>query len=240
MALIVERLLAARFCRAIARFIHTECFLPHGAELGARMAAGQFEAMGSQPTNKSVFLVSAKGHVQIMRWLALRHSLDWHQVLNGASYGGRLRFLYLATHNGVTNFDEALFEACRGGHRNVAEWIMSKGANFFWNWALCGACEGGHRELAELMISKGADGFHLGLAAACACGHRELAELMIAKGAKNFNRGLRGACGDGHRELVELMISKGADDWSLGLRAACIGGHRELAELMISNGAKSL
>jgi len=34
--------------------------------------------------------------------------------------------------------------------------MIEKGAND-WNWGLQGACEGGHYELAEWMIEKGAD-----------------------------------------------------------------------------------
>jgi hypothetical protein len=48
MTLIAERLLAARFCNAIAHFIHTECFLSLGIKPDARMAAGKFEAVTTQ------------------------------------------------------------------------------------------------------------------------------------------------------------------------------------------------
>jgi len=52
--------------------------------------------------------------------------------------------------------NEGLFRACRGGHRDLAELMIKKGATDL-NWGLEGACEGGHRELAEWMIEKGAD-----------------------------------------------------------------------------------
>ena len=56
---------------------------------------------------------------------------------------------------------------------------------------LGGACDGGHRELAELMIEKGATDWNWGLMDACYGGHRDLAEWMIAKGADPYNRHYR-------------------------------------------------
>jgi hypothetical protein len=46
------------------------------------------------------------------------------------------------------------WNARRGGHRDLVEWMISKGANQ-WNGGLWGACGGGHRDLAELMIARG-------------------------------------------------------------------------------------
>jgi ankyrin repeat protein len=78
------------------------------------------------------------------------------------------------------------------------------------NAALYGACHGGHLELANLMISKGANKFNWGLTGACRDDHLELANLMISKGANNFNSGLYNACRGGHHVLARLMISHGA------------------------------
>ena len=96
---------------------------------------------------------------------------------------------------------------------------------------------GRHRDLAEWMIEKGATCWKGALRRACIGGHRELVKLMIEKGATCWNLALYGACEGGHRELVELMIEKGARDWNTGLEGACIGGHRKLAEFMIEKGA---
>jgi hypothetical protein len=210
MTLIAERLLAARFCNAIAHFIHTECFLSLGIKHNACMAAGQFEALSSRPSGQCVFEISAKGHVQIMRMLAFcRCSFDWNQVLSGASYGGHLQCIHLAINKGASSWNCGLYEACQGGHRDVAEFMISKGANDR-NWALYGACESGHRDLAEWMISKGADDWDCALYGACQGGHRKIAEWMITKGANNWNRGLYHACKSDHVHIASLMIQKGA------------------------------
>ena len=106
-----------------------------------------------------------------------------------------------------------------------------------WDWALRGACEGGHKELVELMIEKGATRWDWGLRGACRGGHKDLAELMIEKGATNWNSAFRGACRGGHKELVELMIEKGATDWDGALFGAHQGGHTELFEFIMKKRA---
>ena len=50
---------------------------------------------------------------------------------------------------GWPDWDSCLYHACRGGHRDVAEWAMEKGADdgdesFY---AMLGACEGGRRDM---------------------------------------------------------------------------------------------
>ena len=50
--------------------------------------------------------------------------------------------------------NRGLYSACRGGHKELVELMIAKGANN-WNQGLYGACRGGHKELAELMIVKG-------------------------------------------------------------------------------------
>ena len=106
-----------------------------------------------------------------------------------------------------------------------------------WNYGLSGACCGGHRDLAELMISKGASDWDWGLYSACYGGHHDLVERMIQKGANHWNYGLQGACRGGNRDLAERMISKGANDLKWGFYEANCEGHRELAQLMIQKGA---
>ena len=68
--------------------------------------------------------------------------------------------------------------------------MISKGANN-WNNGLYGACIGGHKEIVELMISKGARIIGiLDYIEHVKRGHIEIVELMISKGANNWNYGL--------------------------------------------------
>lgn len=85
---------------------------------------------------------------------------------------------------------------------------------YYWMYGLNGACYGGHLDLAEWMISKGAINLGSGLYVACQYNHREVVKLLISKGMNKWNKGLSGACrGDSiaHEALIKLMISCGAD-----------------------------
>ena len=58
------------------------------------------------------------------------------------------------------DYNEGLYSACSGGHKELAI-MIARGASD-WNGGLYYACEGGHKDLAELMIAKGADDWNWG------------------------------------------------------------------------------
>ena len=111
-----------------------------------------------------------------------------HETKNQEKMNRGLGYL----HSTVMFSDQGLYGACLGGYIELAELMISKGADN-WNSALYDACRGGHMELAELMISKGANHWDWGLWGACEGGHLALAELMIFKGATQFDEGFRSA-----------------------------------------------
>jgi hypothetical protein len=63
-----------------------------------------------------------------------------------------------------------------------------------WNNGLYSACCGGHREIVDMMIAHGANCWDDGLYGACRYGHYDIANLMIAHGGNDWNEGLFGAC----------------------------------------------
>ena len=105
------------------------------------------------------------------------------------------------------NVNNSLYNACKEGYRELAQWLIRiKGATDF-DWALFGACLGGHVKLAQWLIDvKGATNFDWALYDACLGGHKELAQWLIdTKGATNFDRALRGARLGGHKELAQWL-----------------------------------
>ena len=44
--------------------------------------------------------------------------------------------------------------AAIGGHKDLVEFFISKGAND-WNWGMRGAAEGGHQDLVDFFVAKG-------------------------------------------------------------------------------------
>ncbi len=55
------------------------------------------------------------------------------------------------------NYDHALQDVCRLGYTEYIDYYLNLGASP--SSGLEGACEGGHLELAEIMIGKGANNF---------------------------------------------------------------------------------
>ncbi|XP_071084298.1 ankyrin repeat domain-containing protein 50-like isoform X1 [Haliotis cracherodii] len=115
------------------------------------------------------------------------------------------------------------------------------------------AAVGGHRDVVELLVSKGADvsvvdgvGNNI-LHLACMRGHLETVKFVLSLNVVDINsRGLRsttpvmGAAGLGHRDVVELLASKGADvslvdeDGDNILHLACMKGHLETVKFVLS------
>ena len=108
----------------------------------------------------------------------------------------------------------------------------------------------GHKEIAELVISEGAN-VEIGipenpLNLAALEGHKEIAELLISKGADvnamdiNGRTPLIEAINGNQIELIKLLIAKGADmnpKYHTPLHHAAMCGHKEVVELLIAAGA---
>lgn len=76
-----------------------------------------------------------------------------------------------------------------------------------WNDGLIAACEHGHVDIAEYMISLGADNISDGFLSACQSGHVDVVKLMVKYGATLFTTGLTIALEENHAELATLMVS---------------------------------
>jgi Ankyrin repeats (3 copies) len=100
------------------------------------------------------------------------------------------------------------------------------------NSAMVSAARGGHMEIVNLMIEKGATDFDKAMNYAAYGGHIEIVKLMIKKGATDFDWAVRNAALGGHMEIVKLMIEKGATDFSRIIINAAEGGHMDIVEYL--------
>lgn len=156
--------------------------------------------------------------------------------IRGACRGGHMDIIELMISKGAFILDLE-YMACQGGHIDVINFLISKRTHGWnWNWGLYGACYGGHMDIVLFMISKGANGWNGGLYESCDGGHMDIALLMISKGADNWNEAFERACFKGHVDIVKLMISKGATSLYYGLFSAHEGGHTNIIELPAFNG----
>lgn len=99
-----------------------------------------------------------------------------------------------------------------GGNLEIIKLITRDGYRFGYMYAgLIGACRGGHKNVAIFMIEKGAKNWDQALFSACSAGQLEMAKLMIASGAKDVNEGLVQACEKCQTETIFYMIQCKAD-----------------------------
>lgn len=74
--------------------------------------------------------------------------------------------------------------SCQNGHIDIAKTLIDAGADV--DAGLVAACKGGHMQLVELMIAKGAIAVNTGLKVACGTGwitRDSIVKLLILKGA---------------------------------------------------------
>lgn len=150
--------------------------------------------------------------------------------------------------HGVTNM---LHHVAKSGHRDLVDFFISKGANW-WNEGLFGAAQGGHRDLVDFFILKGAHHWNAAIEHSARGGHRNLVDFFISKAIDagidiNWNWAIWGAAqykdSTVCRTLVDSIILKCKDDghavdMDWGLEGAARGGHRDLIDYFISKGAQ--
>src|SRR5262249_18463494 len=105
---------------------------------------------------------------------------------------------------------------------------------------------GGHKEVVEFLIAKGADAAeHEALRDAVGLGRKELVELLLSKGAKvsrpedRYGSLLRTALTENRLDMVKLLLDKGADakkDPQL-LHHAAVRGNKPAVEALLAAGA---
>lgn len=164
--------------------------------------------------------------------------VNFEECASGASRGGHIDILELFISKGASNWNECMNEACKGGHMNIIEFMIAKGAND-WNLCLNTACLYRHLEISKLMIERGGNDFNSCMSNACYCDDLDFVRTMIEKGATDFNKSLRSACGIGNVKMAKFIIECGAADMN-----SCINNiyddNVDLYNLLISAGATRL
>jgi cytohesin len=158
--------------------------------------------------------------------------------------------------DGLTPLDNA----AGGGHKDVAEWLLIRGADVnakdnTGQTPLHFAAQDDSTDVAELLLAKGADigardiNGDTPLLDAVKGGNEKMTEFLLAKGANieaKDNSGctpLIWAAIEGYKALAELLLAHNADvnaTSSCGqtpLNSAAMNGHRDVAEVLLAHHA---
>ncbi|XP_046565963.1 histone-lysine N-methyltransferase EHMT2-like [Haliotis rubra] len=153
-------------------------------------------------------------------------------------------------------------EAALGGHRDVVELLVSRGADVSLvddngNNTLDWACVGGDRKTVEFVLSldgvdinsRGGRWNRTPVMWAALGGHRDVVEFLVSRGADvslvddNGDNILHWACWGGDRETVKFVLSLGGVDvnaWNnRGQTATDVARgrrHPQLSDLLVSRG----
>ncbi|XP_067678573.1 ankyrin-1-like [Haliotis asinina] len=184
-----------------------------------------------------------RGHIETVEYILSQNMLDinsrgfqkMNPLMNAALMGHR-EVIKLLVSKGADVLqldlggDNILHYACRGGHIETVEYILSQNMldinsrGFQKMNPLMRAALMGHREVIKLLVSKGADVLQLDLGGdnilhyACQGGHIETVEYILSQNMSDINsRGYRkmtpvmSAGQEGHKEVVELLVENNAD-----------------------------
>ena len=149
------------------------------------------------------------------------------------------------------NIDTPLTAAARNGHIEVAELLLSRGADVSDRaqeaLRVVADSEQEHVEMARFLLDHGADP-KAGLRPAAFSGHEDIVKLLLDRGAPVDGNGpgedgtpLYFAAASGSKAVFDLLIARGADRKAKAknttlLHKAAFGGNPELIEMLIAEG----
>lgn len=112
---------------------------------------------------------------------------------------------------GATYISEAMLCAVENNNMDIVNLMIEKGADDYWDIALCSAAQNNHLDMVNFLIEKGADDFNLAMTGAAYNNNYDMVNFLIKKGATNFDWALRWAVIENHIDIIRLLIQNGGN-----------------------------
>lgn len=162
--------------------------------------------------------------------------IDMNDGLCGAAQGGHCDLINFFISKGA-KAEAAMHNAGYGGKLDIIK-LLRKQCPVLSQLrsGFTGAARAGHRNLVEYFIAEGVP-LKWGLQGAAYGNRKTLVNFFIEMGCRQWNEGLIGACFGGHRHLVNFFIAKGANAWNHALWGAASSGSKDLVDMFIAKGA---
>jgi ankyrin repeat protein len=202
----------------------------------------------SDPLHKDYFVPLTKaaqnGHLDIVRRILALTSPDsfWPALTQGAAHGQRQIVDYILHYVAAIPIDlddvlnEALISATSGGHRDLVNELIHRGANDY-NGALLEAAGEGYADIVTDMVSRGANDYNEALLRAAYSGHQDIVDYIISRGANAFNEAMELAAINGHQDIINDMLQHGATSYNETMVEAARNGFPAIVNQMIDLGA---
>lgn len=182
--------------------------------------------------DRRILIAAQRGNKEIVE-LLIDHVnvLIYGFTMAYAAKGGHEDIVQMMLEKGADNYDDTMAYAALGGHLNIVDWMLWLGARDH-NTAMVYAAAGGHREIVRLMLSLGANSYNQTMAAAAKRGDEEIVQWMFISGARDYNSAMINAVQGGHAKIVHWMLELGATNYKEAMIYAQEEGHKDIIRLI--------
>ena len=154
------------------------------------------------------------GHRDIIELMITKGANSWNDAIITAARGGQKDMIVFLLskrrnkrHSRQKNraaLNSAMYQALYKGHIDVANFLITQGANG-WKQAMLSAAHDGRIDIVNFMITKGANNWNETMAWAAGYGHIDIVQLMVEKGANNLYHAM--SCAR-HPDIIAYLRQK--------------------------------
>jgi hypothetical protein len=179
----------------------------HGYEILAKNYLDALPVMHRQEAINDALYSAAKEYPDILEWLREFNPRQLYRAVEGAASVGNLALVdrllpTISSHH----LGPSLYEAAKGGHREVLTLLISISRPKI-SYAIQGAAEGNHRDLLMELLNDFSY-YNTALFGAATGGHADLIKELIERGAA-LNSGMLGAVNGNQVDWVKWFEEQG-------------------------------